>query len=269
MKNVLIPLFALSVSLVQTVSAQTFIDPGYTGDTQFAQWSTFTYAHIDAGVNTPQWELGSPNLELRQFNPAIITSGGNIYSYSSDLSFKLKGFSTNVLGKVCLQLFTWGDEQALSNETVRLVLEGGASYRPDSTTNFYHYVDDQGPYGTYHTLGYKLEWDLSGLNTTNYTIGFETIIHSSLDQLRLDTEAGAPVAPAPQVDITLSGTDPVLTFPSEPGVMYQLLCSQSLTNPLSKWIVVEGPVPGNGSLLSMTNATINPNGFYAVEAWLE
>ncbi|MDZ8118161.1 hypothetical protein [Pontiella agarivorans] len=269
MNTKLLPFFAAVSGLVQSVSAQTFLDPGYTGETQFAQWSSFTYAETNAGVNIPQWETGSPNLELRQFNPALITSSGNIYSFSSNLSFELTGSSTNVLGKVGLQFFTWGEADALSNETVRLELDGGMSLSPDSLTNFYQFVDDQGSYGAYHTLGYKLEWDLSGLNATNYTIRFDTVIHSSLDELRLDTEAGVPAAPVPELEITFSGSDPVLHFTGEPGVLYQLICSQSLTNALTEWAVVAGPVSGDGSTVSITNSTLNAQGFYAVEAWLE
>jgi hypothetical protein len=254
------------------VSAQDFIEPGYTGVTQFAQWSTFTHATTNSGVNTPQWELGSPELELSQFNPAIITGGGNIYSYSSDMSFELTGSSATNLSKICLQLFTWGDANALSNETVRLVLDGGVELSPTSTTNFYHVIDDQGSYGAYHTLGYKLEWELGGYAVTNYTIKFETIIHSSLDYLRLDTEAGpvgsaAPTAPI--VALEFSGADPVVCFTGEPGVFYQLRSSGSLTNSLSSWPVVAGPVLSDGGDCMLTNSTVLPSAFYFVEAWPE
>ncbi|MDF7807269.1 hypothetical protein P4E94_07465 [Pontiellaceae bacterium B12219] len=268
-----IMLAGVSSSLLPAgVSAQSFMEPGYSGITQFAQWSTFVYATTNSGINTPQWELGAPQLELKQFNPAIISGGGNIYSYSSDMSFELTGSSTTNLSRICLQLFTWGEAEALSNETVRLVLDSGVELAPTISTNFYHWVDDQGAYGAYHTLGYKLEWELGGNVVTNYAIRFETRIHSSLNELRLDTEAGPVGLPAPEapvVSLDFSGTDPVVCFSGEPGVFYQLRSSESLTNALSNWSIVAGPVPGDGSDCMMTNVTVKPAAFYVVEAWRE
>ncbi|MDF7799560.1 hypothetical protein P4C99_08790 [Pontiellaceae bacterium B1224] len=263
-------LTGLSLTLwTVAVSAQDFVDPGYTGVTQFAQWSSFTHATTNSGVNTPQWEAGSPGLELKQFNPAIITGGGNIYSYSSDLSFELTGSSATNLGKICLQLFTWGDANALSNETVRLVLDGGMELEPTSSTNFYQFIDDQGAYGEYHTLGYKLEWELGNNAVTNYSILFETIIHSSLDGLRLNTQAAVPMAPTPMVELAFSGNEPVVQFETVPGVAYQVLCSESLTNALADWTIIQGPISGDGSTFTSTNSALNPQQFYTVESWLE
>ncbi|MGE4488819.1 MAG: hypothetical protein AB7E95_04650 [Kiritimatiellales bacterium] len=266
--------FVLPFCLVQAaaVSADTYFnDAGYTGVVQAAQWEYFSYASTNAGVgNAPQYEIGEPNAAIRQLNPALITSGGNIYSFSSDMSFELSALSTNELGEVCLQVHFWGPENALSNTV--MVLEGVAELAPSSSTNFYRAREDFGEEEAYH-MGYMLTWNLSEQSVTDYAITFDLLIHTSLDRVRLDTEAKSepttPVEPAepPELELIFDAGEATLSFAAQAGVTYQVYHANALAE--SGWTEEGLPFIGSGSTWSITNASSDSTGFYRVEAWRE
>jgi hypothetical protein len=186
------------------------------------------------------------------------------------MPFELSASSTNELGEVCLQIHFWGPENALSNMV--MVLEGGIELAPSSSTNFYRVREDFGEEEAYH-MGYMLTWDLSGQSVTNYAVTFDLLIHTSLDRVRLDTEAKSeptiPVDPVepPELELACDADRTVLSFASQAGVTYQVYHTDALAG--SGWTEEGLPFIGSGSAVSITNASSGSAGFYRVEAWRE
>ena len=162
-----------------------FNDPGYTGTTQYSEWDRFT--HASGTGNTPD-VAGHNGLITQSNSPAILTSSKNIYSLSSDLSYSLTASSEKNLRLISLQVRFLGQANALSD--VKLLLDGGSTELSPTIDNIYS-VEFEETFGDAVDLGYALTWDLTGFDVTAYEIVFDTLVHTSLDQARLDTQAVA------------------------------------------------------------------------------
>jgi hypothetical protein len=75
--------------------------------------------------------------------------------------------------------------------------------------------------------------------------------------------AGPP--PSNILGITRSGGVSTVTFSTSAGGNYWLLYTNTLSGPVSSWLVVDGPVGGDSNNKSLTHTTADSKGFYTVQ----
>jgi len=67
----------------------------------------------------------------------------------------------------------------------------------------------------------------------------------------------------PTLVLAQNGSQSVLTFPTLPGQIYQLLSTTNLLNP--NWAVLGGPVVGTGAPVRRTNTLSAPLSFFELQ----
>jgi hypothetical protein len=78
-----------------------------------------------------------------------------------------------------------------------------------------------------------------------------------------------PLLDAPTItSISASNSVAVVTFTTKPSVKYQLIYSPLVSNSLSNWTVLPGPVAGTGTLKALhDNSATDPARFYSVQSY--
>ena len=262
-----IPVLQALLSLAFTpaaLSAQSeiFHDPGFAGTRQYSEWDLFSYA---AGTGNAPDVAGTVGLLTQTTSGAIITSGGNIYSFSNDLRFSLTASSPEPLGRISLQYRLLGQEGAVLS--TKLLLNGGTTeLGPDTSEEIYR-VEFGSAFGESVDLGMAYTWNVGDYDVTAYEIVFETLVHTSLDQVRLDTEARAEIVPVVPPEIVSTAVDDgaiAVTFTTIEGQLYRLMVSADLAT----WRQVGPAVTGDGAHLSISDPDGMTGGahFYRVEA---
>jgi hypothetical protein len=83
----------------------------------------------------------------------------------------------------------------------------------------------------------------------------------------LTFNTGLPLPPAPSIsEITYSNNVAKVSFTTVAGGSYFLRAANTLNAPVSTWAVVNGPVSGTGSVLSLLDTNATNSRFFAVEA---
>ena len=170
----------------------------------YAEWDTFTNANSSQGVNDPDvGESGLSGAVLSQSTLdggfAIVTSGGNIYSFNGRTSFDVTlpayGLGDGYSTRVVVQSRTLGNVPDL--ESVMLTYnDGGSNVSVTPTYVTQDEITDGGFSGLVSTLG----WDIAGYNPSSLLFEVDAAGSSmSLANLAIDsyTQAGNfPAFPA-------------------------------------------------------------------------
>jgi autotransporter-associated beta strand protein len=198
-----------------------FLTPSFDGqpNTEFSRWSIFyspnlganlpdaaapngTYQSASAAGFTPPpgsnpvnpfafWNAANPTITQMVANAAFIIGPGtvgNIYSFSSPLSFELADQTPFTLGTVVFQFQTEGTPADLSS--IRLVYENGSGVQELLPAEYIReYRSGSSGFGGAGNRT-ALQWDLTGLNVSNYKIVWSSAESSmSFQEALLDTSA--------------------------------------------------------------------------------
>jgi autotransporter-associated beta strand protein len=132
------------------------------------------------------WHAANPTLaQTGAANAFIIGPGtaGNIYSFSLPTAYALSDSTTYNLGTVNIQ---WQTEGALLNFGSVKLVAGGVEYLPSNFIT--EYKGSASAFGFGFTNRGSMQWDLTGLGITNYTIVFSARGSSnSFQEFQLDT----------------------------------------------------------------------------------
>ncbi len=192
----------VSAAFVPAARAGTngFLVPFFRGqsNSKAGYWETFT---MPAGApgNLPDRPGATTDAVLTQSSTnAFLTGSGNIYNLDGVSAFTVSDTTPVTLGTVVLQTRTLGTE--LDYGSVRLHYTGGTG--PHALLPLARYELNRGSVpGLGATVSSLWQWDLSGLNVSNYSLSFHAAGPSlSFDSMTLDTgEQFAPVLPQPFV----------------------------------------------------------------------
>lgn len=227
-------------AVVAGAQPDVFTDPGFTGATQSALWDNFVFA--SGGQNPPDAGSTGPFASLLQRNNAIIATSGNIYSFSNNLDVVLSAAAEQPLDQLVLQLRFLGQEDAVSSLVLQPV-GGGAARQPDTLEEVFREaipVPIPGQESDAFDLAFRATWDLRGLAISDYTITFEVLVHTSLDAVRLDTQADLP---NPALELTPLGGGFRLRFATQAGYDYRI----EQTGDLIQWTPLGADIPGDGA----------------------
>jgi hypothetical protein len=203
---------ALAATLASSAASAAFIVPdGATApfeswsrgdiDSTYAEWDTFTRANSSQGVNSPDvGQSGVLGATLSQTTLdggfAIITSGGNIYSFSGRTSFDVQlpgyGLGAGHNTRIVVQARTLGSTPALSSVGITYS-DGGGSVTASPEYISQVEIAEGGFSGLISTFG----WDLVGYNPSS--VLFELTASSSsmsLANLAVDTYTQTTAFPA-------------------------------------------------------------------------
>ncbi|KAF0094288.1 MAG: hypothetical protein E1N59_2004 [Puniceicoccaceae bacterium 5H] len=237
--------------LASPLAAQSeiFQDPGYEGTTQYSEWDLFSYAY---GTGNAPDVAGTVGLITQRADGAMIASSGNIYGFGNNLDVSLTADSPEPLGQISLQYRLLGQEGAVLDTS--LWINGGET-ELEPTTSAEIYREEFGTsYGDTVDVAVAYTWDLSGYSVTSYEIVFDTLVHSSLDQVRLDTTTeflGVDLIAPELVGTTIENGMPTVRFTTTAGQSYQLMASSDRTT----WTAVGAGVEGDGSVHAVSDPT--------------
>jgi len=164
-----------------------FLTPSNRGSvgTEFSEWDSFASAYLDPNSPDVAAAASSPTLAQTLTDTAFLTGGMNIYSFSAATGYEISNdtsITIGTLGSVTLQLDTLGT--LLDYSSIQLVYSGG-TLAPTNLISESRLIS--GGYGGI-TNRVAVQWDLSGLNVSNYTITYQALGSSnSMNIAELDT----------------------------------------------------------------------------------
>ena len=175
---------ALSTPFGLSAATNGFIVPSFRGsaNSQSGYWETFSVPYGSPG-NPPDQPGATAIAALTQTDTnALLTGGGNIYNLSTSF-FTLTNTTPFALGTVVLQTRTIGNE--LDYNSVLLVCADGGGLH--SLAPLFRYELNRAA-GQGYSVSSLWQWDLTGLDVSNYSISFNAAGPStSFDSLTLDT----------------------------------------------------------------------------------
>ena len=174
-----------------------FVTPIFRGDpdSEAGYWEIFSTA-VGAPGNLADRAGATTGAVLTQLEPqAFLTGSGNIYNLNGISQFTLADTTPFSLGTVVLQARSLGAE--LDYNSVSLTYSD-ASGLHTLTPLFRHELDRGSQPGLGTTVSSLWQWNLSGLDVSSYTIGFNAAAASlSFDSLTLDTWSQFTPVPEP------------------------------------------------------------------------
>lgn len=180
-----------------------FVVPSFRGSTnsEFGYWETFSVP-VGAPGNRPDKPGATTDAILSQTNgTAFLTGSGNIYNLAGASSFTLADATSVTVGTVILQTRTIGSELDYTSILLTYSDDGGSH----SLAPLFRYELDRTA-GQGFNVSSLWQWDLTGLDVTNYIIVFHADGTSlSFDSLTLDTASQFSRA-FPQQPFTLRST---------------------------------------------------------------
>lgn len=201
---------ALVASLAPAVRAGTngFFVPFFRGssNSEAGYWETFTVA-VGAPGNLPDKPVATTGAVLTQSDTnAFLTGSGNIYNLSGLSSFTVADTTPFTLGTVVLQTRTLGAELNYGSVLLNYTNESGAHALPPLSRVE---LDRGSVPGLGNTVSSLWQWDVSGLNVSNYFLSFSAAGPSlSFDSMTLDTwEQFVPLFTQP---FNVNSTAPVI-----------------------------------------------------------
>ncbi|MDB6175481.1 MAG: hypothetical protein JWL59_4792 [Chthoniobacteraceae bacterium] len=138
------------------------------------------------------WSAANPTITQKLESRALVVgpgTTGNIYSFSGPTGFELQDSTSYALGSVNLQWQT--DGSLIDYSTLKLTYLVAGSPVSITPVNFItEYQASGSSFGFSLRNRISAQWDLSGLNTKDYTITWQSVgSSSSLQQTILDTSA--------------------------------------------------------------------------------
>lgn len=243
-----------------------FIDPAYGGTTQHSEWDLFTTT-TNAAPDT-YGTAGSITA-----TGAIVTSTLNIYSWWSNVDFSLSSASASNLNQVSLQFLVWGQESGLTIAPTLFLENELIGIDANQNQIFYQESFAHPDYGSTTYTGFQYQWDLSGLDVSDYRIDFQLRVHNSLDKVRLDTSTEAlipeltPIIPI-SPDCGMVDGEMHLTFPTHLGNYYQIKWTNDIVNagPVANWSNLGSQIAGDGNTVQVSDedSTQQSSRFYSV-----
>ena len=166
-----------------------FVVPSFRGsaNTEAGYWENFSVPFGPPGNSADVPGATTDALLIQSNTNALITGSGNLYNPSGVSAFTIVDSTVFTLGTVVLQVRTLGSE--IDYNSVSLV------YSNDSGTHslaplFRHELNRAGMPGQGYNVSSLWQWDLSGLNITNFSINIVAAGPSlSFDSLTLDNAA--------------------------------------------------------------------------------
>ena len=230
-----------------------FIDPAYGGTTQYSEWDIFTTT-TNAAPDV-YGTVGSISAST-----GFVTSTLNIYSFSSNIDFSFNGASANNLNRVSLQFLLWGQESGLTIAPTLFIEDELIGIDANQNQIFYQESFTHPNFGSTTYTGFQYQWDLSGLDVSDYRIDFQLRVHNSLDKVRLDTSAEAlipeltPIIPV-SPDCSMVDGEMHLTFPTHLGNYYQIKWTHDIVNsgPVESWSNLGSQIVGDGNTVQVSD----------------
>ena len=230
-----------------------FIDPAYGGTTQYSEWDIFTTT-TNAAPDV-YGTVGSISAST-----GFVTSTLNIYSYSSNIDFSFNGASANNLNQLSLQFLLWGQESGLTIAPTLFIENELIGIDANQNQIFYQESFTHPNFGSTTYTGFQYQWDLSGLDVSNYRIDFQLRVHTSLDTVRLDTTTEAlfpeltPIIPI-SPDYSMVDGEMHLTFPTHLGNYYQIKWTNDIVNagPVESWSNLGSQIVGDGNTIQVSD----------------
>lgn len=243
-----------------------FIDPAYGGTTQYSEWDLFT----TTTNAVPDLAGTAGNISA---STGFVTSSLNIYSFSSNIDFSLSGASANNLNQMSLQFLVWGQESGLTIAPSLFIQDELIGINADYNQVFYQESFSHPNFGSTTYTGFQYQWDLSGLDVSDYRIDFQLRVHTSLDKVRLDTTTEAlipgltPIIPV-SPNCSMVDGKMQLTFPTHLGNYYQIKWTHDIANagPVASWSNLGSQITGDGNpaLVSDEDSMEQASRFYSV-----
>ena len=230
-----------------------FIDPAYSGTTQYSEWNLFT-------TTTNALPDVSGTAGSITASGAIVTSTLNIYSYWSNVDFSLSSASASNLNQVSLQFLVWGQASGLTTPPSLFVQGELIGIDANQNQIFYQQSFTHPDFGPTTYTGFQYQWDLSGLDVSDYRIDFQLHVHNSLDKVRLDTTTEAlipeltPIIPV-SPDCSMVDGEMHLTFPTHLGNYYQIKWTHDIVNsgPVESWSNLGSQIVGDGNTVQVSD----------------
>ena len=230
-----------------------FIDPGYGGTTQYSEWDNFT-------TTTNALPDVSGTVGRISASTGFVTSTLNIYSFSSNIDFSLSGASANNLNQLSLQFLLWGQEDGLTIAPTLFVEDELIGIDANQNQISYQESFTHPNFGSTTYTGFQYQWDLSGLDVSDYRIDFQLRVHTSLDKVRLDTTTEAlipelnPIIPV-SPDCSMVDGEMHLTFPTHLGNYYQIKWTNDIVNagPVASWSNLGSQIAGDGNTVQVSD----------------
>jgi len=186
-----------SASFIPARAQQLFPDlltPSFRGDpgTEFTHWDIFSEAYAAPNYGDQAFAASDPTITQTLTSSAFLTSGFNIYSFAEATGFELANNVSSTLSSPLTNLVFQYDTlgTAIDFDSIRLHHSGGTLTLANANV-FTEYRVITGGFGgfTNHTA---IQWNLTGLGITGYTIIFESLGSSnSFNAAMLDTSINA------------------------------------------------------------------------------
>jgi len=165
------------------------LTPGFRGDsgTEYTGWNIFTEPYLGLNHGDVAAAASNPTLVQNLTSTAFLTSGFNIYSFSAATGFEIANNTSGTIGALGTVVFQFDALGTfLDYSTIKLNYSGGSiSLNPTSIISESRVIS--GGFGGY-TNRAAMQWNLTGLGITDYTISFQSLGSStSFNSASLDT----------------------------------------------------------------------------------
>jgi len=165
------------------------LTPGFRGDsgTEYTGWNIFTEPYLGLNHGDVAAAASNPTLVQNLTSTAFLTSGFNIYSFSAATGFEIANNTSGTMGALGTVVFQFDALGTfLDYSTIKLNYSGGSiSLNPTSIISESRVIS--GGFGGY-TNRAAMQWNLTGLGITDYTISFQSLGSStSFNSASLDT----------------------------------------------------------------------------------
>ena len=170
------------------------LTPAFRGDagTEFTHWDIFFEAYAAPNYGDQAAAASDPTLTQTLTSSAFLTSGFNIYSFAEATGFELANDVSATLGSPLTNLIFQYDTlgTAIDFDSIQLHHSGGTLTLADANVISEYRIITGGFGGfTNHTA---IQWNLTGLGITDYTITFQSLASStSFNAAMLDTSINA------------------------------------------------------------------------------
>lgn len=162
--------------------------------TEYSQWDNYGVAYTtnpadpdDTNHPDTAEAPSSPTLSQTLTDTAFLTGGFNIYSITAATGFELNNDTAGTIGAIGSVVFQFETLGTLIDYNSIVLTYGGNSIIPSNIISESRLIS--GGFGGL-TNRVAVQWDLTGLNISNYTISFQALgSHSSFATAILDTAA--------------------------------------------------------------------------------
>jgi hypothetical protein len=159
-----------------------------------------------------------------------------------------------------LQFLVWGQESGLTIAPTLFLENELIGIDANQNQIFYQESFTHPNFGSTTYTGFQYQWDLSGLDVSDYRIDFQLRVHNSLDKVRLDTTTEAPIPELTPIipvspDCSMVDGEMHLTFPTHLGNYYQIKWTHDIVNsgPVESWSNLGSQIVGDGNTVQVSD----------------